>query len=391
MSRLVLKTDAAAGATCLLDVSKIMLGLAPAGGLYHRPVDTPSTRFMIQRAADDFGIREMDTAPWYGCGKSEIDLGAALAERLNSKKEADAIHIFTKVGRIAVPREIKGVEDSSGLLLKSELGSGLADAEFRRRHAFALQQDTCYALADETKDLVCIHDCTFTGIMTSFQQSRARLLGAPVFGIRLHDADSEQLFAEATIGSAEGRSGLDAMIELRRQGLVQQIGLGLNDAVVALKYIRLATSRQFKFDSIMIAGCWNLLNQSGFELLIECQACGIDVHLAGVFGAGFLHGQSKYLYAEAGSDLYVKREAWIKLCERHSVTLQQLALAFAFRPQCVSRVAVGCANLSELESNVNLARESSPIALTHLESILRDAVADPVISFGRSVFDKMFP
>ena len=379
--KLTLKPDAGLGPQ-LLHTTNLMLGLAPAAGLYHTPVVTADARSMIRRAVDEFGVAAIDTAPWYGCGKSEIDLGAAIA---GPPAVATRVGIFTKVGRIAVPRIMaKDVTDLAAII-SQQVGSGLSAEAFGRRLAFALQQDTCYAPAEETRQLVCLHDCTYHGIMTSYAQSMARLQGAKILGLRMHDADTEELFQEA----AE-QGGLDALRELRTSSKVANIGLGLNDATVALRYIRLAASRGFQFDSVMIAGCWNLLNQSGLELLSVCEELGIAVHLGGAFGAGFLHGQSKYLYAEAGSDLFAKREGWLQLCAQHNVTLQQLALAFAFRPACVSYVAVGCAAEVELERNVRLAQDSSHIPLGTLRAILTEAAASDVIRFDTGVLKALF-
>ena len=81
----------------------------------------------------------------------------------------------------------------------------------------------------------------------------------------------------------------------------------------------------------------------------------------------------------------------MKLCAAHDVTLQQLALAFAFRPQCVAYVAIGCSMMSELESNVTLARDSESIPMEKLKKILAEAVANSDIGFDRSVFSLMFP
>ena len=40
------------------------------------------------------------------------------------------------------------------------------------------------------------------------------------------------------------------------------------------------------FDSIMSAGAWNLIDQDGYELMLECQRRGIKVHNAGIFASG---------------------------------------------------------------------------------------------------------
>jgi len=55
-----------------------IIGLAGAGGLYYKSIDQSQTQAMLADALFKKGFAEVDTAPWYGCGKSEGDLGKSL-------------------------------------------------------------------------------------------------------------------------------------------------------------------------------------------------------------------------------------------------------------------------------------------------------------------------
>ena len=99
----------ALGATGL-EVSEIVFGGGAVGGLLIR--SDPETRVAAVRRALDLGINWFDTAPSYGDGQSEENLGAALQELKASP------HVSTKVSlrpehMSDVPGEIRrSVEDS---------------------------------------------------------------------------------------------------------------------------------------------------------------------------------------------------------------------------------------------------------------------------------------
>ena len=57
-----------------------MLGLAPAAGLFGKVRPQEDVVALIRYAVEKGGIKDLDTAPWYGCGKSEMDVGAALLD-----------------------------------------------------------------------------------------------------------------------------------------------------------------------------------------------------------------------------------------------------------------------------------------------------------------------
>ena len=67
----------------------------------------------------------------------------------------------------------------------------------------------------------------------------------------------------------------------------------MNDAAYVL---RMLANPPGTFDSVMMAGAWNLLDQDGYDVLLECQERGVRVHNAGVFASGLLVGGSHYKY-----------------------------------------------------------------------------------------------
>ena len=79
----------------------------------------------------------------------------------------------------------------------------------------------------------------------------------------------------------------------------------MNDPAYTMRMIR--GKPRGTFDSIMLAGAWNLLDQDGFEVLLECQRRDIKVHVAGIFASGILVGGSTYKYDVASPEIIRRR------------------------------------------------------------------------------------
>src|SRR3954464_2180614 len=79
--------------TTKLDVTELGLGGAPMGGFRATISDAEATA-LIDAAYED-GVRYFDTSPFYGYGRSELRMGAALRQ-----KPRDEYVLSTKVGRV---------------------------------------------------------------------------------------------------------------------------------------------------------------------------------------------------------------------------------------------------------------------------------------------------
>lgn len=188
---------------------------------------------------------------------------------------------------------------------------------------------------------------------------------------------------------------LDRLAVLRANGAVAEIGLGMNDPASALRLLRewprvssasplagqndvavgaatileganttpaaLATDGlEWGLDSVMLAGCWNLLNQSGVEVLQECERRRVVVHNAGIFASGLLAGGATVGYRPATGPEVARADEWRQLAAAHGVGLPAVALAFAWLPCKVSRVAVGVKSAGEVRE-ILVAAASLPL------------------------------
>lgn len=350
-----------------------MLGCAPLGGLYHKNIPFEVVQQVLVRAVTHHKIRDLDTAPWYGHGKSEADIGRALVDRRSILLfEPEELRIYTKVGRVMKPRA-----ECSGT------------AENDPRYAFG---DTCYAITPDNKDVVPFHDYTAAGVAESVRQSVDRLKlydndedrkstaarnpKHRIVSLRLHDCDDADRFKEAT-----EKGGIE---ELAKQCVVSgcaispscQVSLGMNVPESILKILKWANTPQIQlerglpsslFKTVMMAGCWNLMDQSGLAVLEYCQSYNIEVHNAGIFGAGLLWGNSpNYRYRSAKKEEVEKRDLWAEVARELGVSLPAIAFAFANLPSPVGKICFGAASVAELDACVAAADASTTVDLVKL-------------------------
>merc|ERR1712032_1070237 len=102
-------------------------------------------------------------------------------------------------------------------------------------------------------------------------------------------------------------------VKLRSDGKIGEVSMGMNSSGYLLKYIRKYPTGTF--DNIMMAGCWNLIDQDGLELLQECQSRGIKVTNVGIFASGALWGSVHYKYEGIPTEVAAKIKQWKTLAE----------------------------------------------------------------------------
>lgn len=316
----VAAAEAASSTTLLVrsrvpTVKDLTMGGAPLGCLFK---DVPSEQAVeTVKAALEAGVEFFDTAPFYGAGVSEERFAAALP--------ASGVTISTKTGRI--------VKD------KAEIRpSDKVDALYVKEYFTQAYHDRLIVL-----------DYTAEGVRESVRQSCERLRRTTLDALYIHDAGDEERFAAAT---APG-GAVDAMIQLRSEGKVKRLGIGMAEQGFLLRFLR--SHPPGTFDEVMMASSWNLLDTSGLEALRECQGLGVRVIIAGVFAAGFLWGGPYYRYSSSvPSEIIDKADRWKALAAKHCIELPRLALHFALLPEVVVRCAFGCTSPSEVAANVSL-------------------------------------
>jgi D-threo-aldose 1-dehydrogenase len=308
-----------------LEVTALGFGAAPIGGFRATMPDRDAAATLDEAWAQ--GVRLFDTSPFYGYGRSELRVGAALRDR-----PREDFVLSTKVGRIMHP-----------------LRPGEAPPAGMRQGGLP--------------GFVPRFDYTYDGVMRSLEQSHLRLGLARLDVVLVHDVDvrsagSNALFEERFRTVMD--SGYRALAELRRAGVIGAIGCGLNETEATLRFLRAGD-----FDCMLLAGRYTLLEQGALvELLPECTARGASIILGGPFNSGILagpvHEGAWYDYAPAPPALLERARRIEAVCARHDVALAAAALQFPLAHAAVASTIPGALAPQEVAQNAAHLRRRIP-------------------------------
>ena len=292
-----------------LNLSKLGLGTAAMAG-NHRPVSEQDHRGAIEEAFDG-GITFLDTAPFYGFCRSEHYAGDALRNR-------DDWTLSTKAGRLFSP----------GAAPKAEADEWPGSFPFKQTY-----------------------DYSYDGVMRSYEDSLQRLGLDRIDILLLHDIvemqhgreKNEPLMADAMSG------GYKALDELRRNGNIKAIGLGVNEKEVCIEAME-----NGHWDTFLLAGRYTLLEQGPLDdLLPACEKAGTEIILGGPFNSGILAGGKTWNYAAAPNDVIEKAQQIEKVCSSHNIPLPAAALQFPIAHPQVATVIPGPRSRAEARDILN--------------------------------------
>lgn len=299
-------------------LTELGFGTSRLGNLY-AAIDDDTAAAAVD-AAWDAGIRYFDTAPHYGLGLAERRLGKALADR-----PREELVVSTKVGRLLEPNP-------------RPTGSDLAAGGF-----------------DVRDDQIRRFDYSRDGVRRSLEASLERLGLDRVDVVLVHDPDD---FVDEAIQSA-----VPAVVELRDEGVVGAVGVGMNQWKALLRIVR-----ETDVDVVMLAGRWTLLDRTGGPLLEACAVRGVSVLDAGPFNSGVLampwpEQGARFDYSPADEGLLARARALASVCRRHGIALPVAALRFPLRSDVVASVVAGMGTAAEVRSNVEWLAADVPEAV----------------------------
>lgn len=301
--------------THILDGVRLGLGVSSLGNLY-KVVDDQAAAETVE-AAWKAGIRYFDTAPFYGFGYSERRIGDLLRD-----KPRDEFVLSSKVGRLLVPT--KSAREKFGF--KSPMPFGP------------------------------VHDYSYDGIMRSFEDSLQRLGLSRIDILLMHDLgqlthgkDHEKYFAQATQGG-----GFKAMMELREQGAVSAIGLGVNETAICDE-----SAAHVDLDYILLAGRYTLIEHEPLDgFFARCAERGTRIIGAGVYNSGILATGTRsgaplhYDYGEPPAEVIDRVQAIEALCDEFGLPMAQAALQFPGFHPAVCTTLVGMTGARRVNSTV---------------------------------------
>jgi D-threo-aldose 1-dehydrogenase len=325
-----------------LEVTQLGLGCGPLGG-FRRTLPEDAALDIVQTAYDA-GARLFDTAPLYGYGRSELRLGHVLRQLPRA-----SFAVSTKVGRWLAPRRPGGSYE--GLR-----AGGL--------------------------DFVPTYDLSYDGIMRAIEQSHCRLGLAAIDILLIHDVDTythgregfEAYYRQALEGA------FPALDALRRAGVIQAVGIGVNEVEPCLRF-----ARDADLDCILLAGRYTLLEQGALdEFLPLCARKQIGVVIGGPFNSGILAQGivegATYNSRPPPAAVLERVRRTHEVCRGHGITLAAAALQFPLAHPAISSIIPGALSSAEVRANAQALAVAIPANLwTELkhEGLLHPAAPVP--------------
>jgi D-threo-aldose 1-dehydrogenase len=307
-------------------VTELGLGGTPLGNLY-RAMDLVGAIATVHAAAEA-GIRYIDTAPVYGYGLSEERIG----QGIEALPRAEFV-ISTKVGYTLVPTDSAAQKQ------------GVWDKPPPMRSEFDFSRDA---------------------VLRSIEGSLARLGLSAIDMIAIHDPD-ESIFLKpdddpyAHSHFKEAMAGAyPALAELRRQGVIKAIGVGMNQWQMLCDFAEAGD-----FDYFLLAGRYTLLDQDSLARLVPlCERRGVSLIIGGPYNSGILATGAvpgaTYNYQSAAPELLQRVQRIEAVCARHGVSLQAAALQFPLHNPVVASIIPGARSIGEVEANLAFLREPIP-------------------------------
>ena len=309
--------------TSEVQVTALGFGGATLGGVGDRVSDAESDD--VLRSALAGGIRYFDTAPLYGHGLSEKRLG-----RILSGLPRDDFVLSSKIGRLLVSRD------------EGERYEGMRDAE-----PFAIR-----------------YDYSYDAVRRSLESSLDRLGLDRIDVLLCHDIDAwTHGDTQPGIFDVAINGALPALQDLREQGLIRAIGLGVNEWQVCVRVLD-----AIDVDCFLLAGRFTLLEQTPLdEMLPRCLADNVSVIIGGPYNSGLLANRERrratYDYKPAPDHLWDKAQKIRVVCEGHGVDMRAAALQYPLRHPAVAAVIPGMWSKEEVQTNVQLMNVDIPLAL----------------------------
>ena len=306
-----------------IEVTELSFGGAPLGAVGDR-IDANDVAAIVNHAHEG-GIRYFDTAPLYGHGLSEKRLGSILRQW-----QRDDFVLSTKVGRLLVP-EAEG-----------ERFAGMRDAE----------------------PVAIRYDYGFDAVRASLEASLERLGLSRVDILLCHDIDVwTHGDAQPGIFETAKQGVLPALRELREQGVVRAIGLGVNEWQVCSQVLDF-----MDVDCFLLAGRFTLLEQEPLDAFLpQCIERGVSLIIGGPYNSGILatddRRRATYDYKPAPEHLWQKAQKIRRMCESHGVDPRAAALQYPLKHPAVAAVIPGVWTVEEVATNLSLFNAEIPAAL----------------------------
>jgi D-threo-aldose 1-dehydrogenase len=224
------------------------------------------------------------------------------------------------------------------------------------------------------------YDFSYDGAMRSIEGSLKRLKLDRVNMVAIHDPDetagfnpdddpyARSHFREAMEGAYK------ALDELRSQGVIDAIGVGMNQWRMLVDFAHAGD-----FDYFLLAGRYTLLQYDAAQTLMPiCAEKGISVIIGGPYCSGILAtgavDGAYFNYVPATPEILAKVRRIEEVCATFGISLRAAALQFPLAHPAVASVIPGARSADELEQN--LAALNEPIPANFWEALKAEHLID---------------
>lgn len=310
-----------------LTISQFGVGGTAFGNIYS-PIEDEQATATID-AAIAAGLNYFDTAPLYGFGLSETRLGQGLA-----RYERNRVVISTKVGWRLEP--LAASEENTSIFRDAPRYRQVMD--YSRDNTLRSIEESLKRLQTDRIDILLMHD--------------------PDEGITTNPGRDPYEVSHFVQAMQETYPVLD---DLRRQGVVKAIGLGMNQWQMLWDFAQVG-----KFDCFLLAGRYTLLEQAPLQRFLPmCVEKGISIIIGGPFNSGILavgaRPDAYYNYLPAPTPILERVRQIEAVCARHGVALPAAALQFPLGHPAVAAIIPGARSAVELQTNLAYFRQEIPV------------------------------
>jgi D-threo-aldose 1-dehydrogenase len=172
--------------------------------------------------------------------------------------------------------------------------------------------------------------------------------------VHLHDPEFFEFAEMIRPGGA-----VEALVELRAEGVVGSIGVAGGHAPTMQRYVDLGV-----FDALLVHNRLTLVDRSAESVVTNAKARGMAVFNAGIFGGGILaaprSARDTYAYRPARPEVRAAITAMADICDRFGVELGAAAVQASLREPLVDCTLVGMSRPERVRWTLEAATVSIP-------------------------------
>lgn len=190
-----------------------------------------------------------------------------------------------------------------------------------------------------------VYDYTYDGVMRSLDESLTRLGLDRLDILYVHDPDVPEL----SVGEVMTGAGR-ALTELREQGVVKAIGVGMNEWEMPLEFAKTGA-----FDLFLLAGRYTLLEQDSLPFMNYCAPHDISVVPCSVYNSGLLTkptADARYNCAPVPPHVLERALRLEAACKRRGVPLRAAAMQFPLAHPAAVSVMTAARSTAQLDDTL---------------------------------------